>query len=81
MIRKGKKRDGCRVLTERRTEKRTLRRPTRRLEDNIKVNLQETVVTARSELISIKMGTSYGLLYCRHGNEPSVSINCGEFLD
>jgi hypothetical protein len=60
--------------------KRPLGRPRRRRQDNIKMDLREIGFggCGLDSLCSV-----YGQVAgsCEHGNEPSGSIKCGEFLD
>ena len=68
-----------RVLVGKHEGKRPLGRPRRRWEDNIKMDLQEVGwEDAWTGLIWLEIGTSDGCFDC--GNEPSVSIKCGEFI-
>jgi hypothetical protein len=59
--------------------KKTLGRPRRRWEDNIKMDLRELGWKAWTGLIWLRMGQD--ARFCERGNEPSVSIKFGEFLD
>jgi hypothetical protein len=52
-----------------------LGRPRRRWEDNIKMDLQEVGFGGTDWIELAQVGA------CEHGNEPSGSIECGEFLD
>jgi len=56
-------------------DKRPLGRYRRRWEDNIKTDLRKWDVGAWTGSSWLRIGTGA----C--GNEPSVSIKCGEFLD
>ena len=47
--------------------------------DNIKMDLKEVGYGVWTGSIWLRIGTG-GRLY-EHGNEPSGSIKCGEFLD
>jgi hypothetical protein len=75
----GEGRGVYRILVGKPEGKRPLGRPRRRWDNNIKMNLQEvgSVGMDWSELAQViqMAGT------CECGNEPSVSIKCGEFVD
>ena len=58
--------------------KRTLERLRRRLEDNIKMDLLEVDVGARTGSICCRMEAGGG--YLCSGNETSCFVKCGEFL-
>jgi hypothetical protein len=58
------------ILVGRPEGRRPLGRPRRRWEDNINMDLRE-----------IGFGDVDWMGCCEHGNEPSGSIKCGEFLD
>ena len=60
--------------------KRPLGRPRRRWEDNIKMDLQEVRMWGYG---LDRSGSVLGQLAdaCECGNELSVSVKCGEFLD
>jgi len=60
-------------------EKRPLGRTRRRWEDYIKVDLQE-VECGNMDWIDLAEDSDM-LGFCKSGNEPSGSIECGEFLD
>jgi hypothetical protein len=47
-------------------------------EDNIKVDIKEIKQVACTGLIWLRIGTSDGC--CEHGDEPLVSVMCGELL-
>jgi hypothetical protein len=79
VARMGEKRGAHRVLVGKHERKRPLGRPRSKWEDNIKMDLQERGWRAWTGLIWIRIGTGDG--HCKTGNEPSGSINCGEFLD
>jgi len=60
--------------------KRLLGRPRRRCEINIKMDLQEGGWVGNGlDLYGTGWGQEAGT--CKRGNEASVSIKCGEFLD
>jgi hypothetical protein len=52
-------------------------RPTHRWVDNIKMHLREIGWDAWTELIWLRIGTSF----CEHSNEPSGSTKCWEILE
>jgi len=54
-------------------------RISRRREDNIKMNFQEVGCGTWTRSIWLRIGQMTGTCEC--GNEPSDSIECGEFLD
>jgi len=58
---------------------RPLERPRRRWEDNIKMDFDEVGWGRGLD----RSRSVYGQVvrHCKRGNEPSVSIICGEFLD
>jgi hypothetical protein len=62
----GEKRNVYRILVGKPEGKRPLGRPRRRWVDNIKIDLRE-------------IGPVEGS--CEHGNEPSCSIKCWEYLE
>jgi hypothetical protein len=70
----GEGRGVYRVLVGNLEEKRPLGRPRRRWEDNIKRNLQE-IESWLMDWIELAQNRD------NRGNEPSGSIECGEFLD
>jgi hypothetical protein len=57
--------------------KRPVGRPRRMWEDNIKMDLEEIVCENVDWIHVVQDGAGC----CEHGNEPSGSIKCGEFLD
>jgi hypothetical protein len=59
--------------------RRPLGRPRRRWEDNIKMDLREIGFGDVDWIPWAQDRDSGGS--CEHGNEPSGSIKCGEFLD
>jgi hypothetical protein len=59
--------------------KRPLGRHRGKWEDNIKMGLKELGCEAWTALIWLRIGKVAG--NCECGNEHSVSIKCGEFLD
>jgi hypothetical protein len=58
--------------------KRPLGKPRRRWEDNIKMDLEGVRWGVWTGLNWLRIRTDGGL--SRNGNEPSVSLKCGEFL-
>jgi hypothetical protein len=72
----GEDRGVCRVLVRKPEGKRPLGRPRRRWEDNIRMDLQE-VGCGGVDWIGLTQDRDS----CECGNEFSVSIKCGEFLD
>ena len=58
---------------------RPLRRPRRKWEDNIKMDLQE--IEWGHGLHWSDLGQGQVADTCECGNEPSVSVKCGEFVD
>ena len=79
IARMGKRRVVFRVLVGKPEGKRTLGRLKRRWEDNIKMDLHEVDVGARTASMCFSIRTAGGHLYS--GNETSCFIKCGEFLD
>jgi hypothetical protein len=79
LARTGERRGVYRVFVGKPERKRTLERLRRRWEDNIKMDLLEVDVGARTGSICCSIGTGCG--YLCSGNETSCSIKCGEFLD
>jgi hypothetical protein len=77
VARMGKRRGAYRVLVGKPDGKRPLGRCRRRWKDNVKIDLQEVGWRAWIGLIWLRIGTGGG----ECGNEPSRSINCGEFLE
>jgi hypothetical protein len=71
----GERRGPDRVLVGTPEGKRPLGRKRHRCEDNIKIDLQE-VECRGMDWIDLDVAGSF-----KCGNEPSGSINCGEFLD
>ena len=74
MARKGGREGVYRGLVGRPEGKRPLGRLGRRWEGNIKMNLEE-MGWGGMDWIDLAAGA------CECGNEPSGSVNCGEFLD
>ena len=68
-----------RVLMGKPEGKRPLRRPRHRWEDNIKMDLQE-VGCGGMDWIELAQNRQV-VCTCECGNELSVSVKCGEFLD
>jgi hypothetical protein len=68
-----------RVLVGKPEGKRPLGINRRRLYDNIKVDLWEVGWEAWAEIFDSGYGQLTGT--CKHGNEPSGSKKCGDFLD
>jgi hypothetical protein len=77
VARMGEVRGAYNILIGRPEGRRPLGRPRRRLEDNIKMNLWEI------GFVGCGLGSGWGQVAgsCEHGNEPSDSTKCGEFLD
>jgi len=73
VARMGDRRGAYRVLVGTREGKRPLGRPRRRCEDNIEMEVVDWIDLA---LIRRQVEDA-----CECGNEPSGSINLGEFLD
>jgi hypothetical protein len=69
-----------RVLVGRPEEKGQIGRPRRRWEDNIKKNLQE-VGCGCVDWIGLALDRERWRALCECGNEPTGSIQYGEFLD
>jgi hypothetical protein len=57
-----------------------LGRPKCRWEDNIEIDLREVVWGTRTRSIWLRIKRGGGVLF-GSGNEHSVSIKCGEFLE
>lgn len=57
--------------------KRPLRRPTPTCEDNIKGNARRKMGVDRSDVVNVKISGSF----CERGNELTVFIKYGEFVD
>jgi hypothetical protein len=74
----GDRRVAQRGLVRKPEGKRSLGRPRCRWEDNIKMDLQEVGWGARTGLIWLRTGTGAERI-CECGNDPSGSIQCGEF--
>ena len=78
VARMGEKRGVRRVLVRKPERKRHLENPRRRWEDSIKTDLRE-----------IRLGVWTGLMWltatvagcCKYGNEPSGSVEGGEFIE
>ena len=68
------------VLVGKPEGKRTLGRPRRRWDDNIKMDLQE-VGGVCGDWMELAQDRDRWRELVRYGEEPSVSIKCGEFLD
>ena len=73
------RRGAYRVLVVKTKRKRPLGKPKCRWEDNIKMDLQEMAWGHGLVLSGSGQGQVAGCCEC--GNEPSVSIQCGEFLN
>jgi hypothetical protein len=67
------------ILVWRPEGRRQLGRPRRRWEDNIKMDLRE-IGFGDMDWIHLAQDRQVAGS-CEHGNEPSGSIKCGEFLD
>jgi hypothetical protein len=72
------RRGAYRVLVGIPEGKRPLGRPRCKWEDDIKMDLQE-MRRGSMDWIELTQGQVAGTCHC--GNEPSVSIKCGKFLD
>jgi len=70
----------CRVLVGKCEGKRPLGRSRHRWEENIKMDLQE-VGCGGLDWIDLAQDRDRVAGTCEGSNEPSGSINCGEFLD
>ena len=79
VARMGERRGVYRVFVWKREGKRQLGRPRRRWEDNIKMSLRKWYVGVWTGWSWLRIGTGGGT--CKCGNEPSASVQCGEFLD
>jgi hypothetical protein len=75
----GERRGVCRVLGGKPEAKRQLGRPMSRWEDNIKMDLMKWDVG--HELDRTGSGKEQVGRTFECGNEPSICIKCGEFLD
>jgi hypothetical protein len=78
----GEVRGAYNILVGRPEGRRPPGRPRRRWENNIKTDLREIGfgdVGMWIGFILFRVGRGRGS--CEHGNEPSGSIKCGEFLD
>jgi hypothetical protein len=71
---------GAYILVGRPEGRRPLGRLRRRWEDNIKMDLKGNRVWGCG-LDSLGSGLGQVTGSCEHGNQPSGSIKCGEFLD
>jgi hypothetical protein len=78
VARMGDRRVAQRGLVRKPEGKRSLGRPRCRREDNIKIDLQEVGWGARTGLLWLRTGTCAERI-CECGNDPSGSIQCGEF--
>jgi hypothetical protein len=78
VARMGEVRGAYNILVWRPEGRRPLRRPMRRWEDNIKMDLREIGFWG-ADCIHWAQDRDRGSW--EHGNEPSGSIKCGEFLD
>jgi hypothetical protein len=79
VARMGERRGAYRALVGKPEGRRPLGRPRRRWEDNIKWNCERLDGGAWTGLIWLRMGQVAGS--CVYGDEPSGSIECGEFLE
>jgi hypothetical protein len=75
----GEVRGAYNILVGRPEGRRPLGRPRRRWKDNIKMNLREIGFGDVDWIYLAQDRDMAGS--CEHGNEPSGSIKCGEFLD
>jgi hypothetical protein len=80
VARMGDRRGAYMVLVGKREGKSPPGKRRHRWEDNIKVDLQEISWMSWSGLIWLRIRKIGGLFF-QHGNEPSHSIKCGEFLE
>ena len=79
VARMGEEREVYRVLVGKPEGRRPLGRPRRRWVDNIKMDLQEV---GCGYMVWIGLAQDRQVAdTCECGNEPSVSMKCGEFLD
>jgi hypothetical protein len=76
----GEVRGAYSILVGRPEERRPLGRPGRRWEDNVKMDLRE-IGFAGVDWIHLDQDRDRWPALVKHGNEPSGSIKCGEFLD
>jgi hypothetical protein len=74
-----KERPAYRVLVGKHKGNRPLGRPRRKWENNIKMDLTGIGLGAWTGLVWLRIRTMADSCEC--GNEPSVSIKCGKFLD
>jgi hypothetical protein len=79
VARMGEVRGACNILVGKPEGRRPLGRPRRRWKDNIKVDLRE-IGFGDVDWIRLALEGQVASS-CEHGNEPSGSIKCGEFLD
>ena len=79
VARLGERRVAYRTLARKSWEKTPLRRHRRIWKENIKKDLQKVGWGTWIGLIWLRIGIGWGSF--KSGNEPSVSIKCGDFLD
>jgi hypothetical protein len=75
----GERRGTCRVVVGKREGRRPLGRARHGWEDNIKMDLQDVGWGHGLDVSGSEQGQVVGS--CKHGNEPSGSIKCMEFLE
>jgi hypothetical protein len=82
VARMGEVRGAYNILIGRPEWRRPLGRPRRGWENNIKMDVREIGFWGCGFGLD-SLGSGYGQVAgsCEHGNEPSGSIKCGEFLD
>jgi hypothetical protein len=76
----GERRGAYKALVGKPEGRRSLGRPRRRWEDNIKMDLRE-VAWGRHGLDQSASGWGQAAGCCEYGDEPSGSIECGEFRE
>jgi hypothetical protein len=76
----GEKRNAYRILVEKREGKSPLGRPRRRWVGNIKMDLRDIGLDVM-DCIDLAQDRDQWSVPCEHGNEPSGSIKCWEFLE
>jgi hypothetical protein len=76
----GEVRGAYNILVGKPKGRRPLGRPRRRWEDNIKMDLSE-IGFEDVDWIHLAQDRDKWLNSCEHGDEPSGTIKCGEFLD
>jgi hypothetical protein len=76
----GEVRGAYNILVGRSEGRRPLGSPRHRWEDNIKMDLRE-IGFGNVDWIHLAQDRDRCAGSCEHGNEPSGSIKCGEFVD